>query len=130
KELDQSLAAFVCTAGTGGTVTGTGEALKAYDENISVHVVEPSGSPVLSGGQPGKHKLVGTSAGFVPPVLNTDIYDEVVRIGDEDAYHAVDERARKGGVLLGQAAGASVVAAIHVAETLESEQIVICIAPD
>src|SRR5699024_12509011 len=77
-ELGQRLAAFVCTAGTGGRVTGTGEALKAHDETISVPVVEPSGSPVLSGGQPGKHKLVGTSPGFVPPVLNTDIYDEII----------------------------------------------------
>jgi len=130
KELDQSLAAFVCTAGTGGTVTGTGEALKAYDENISVHVVEPSGSPVLSGGQPGKHKLVGTSPGFVPPVLNTDIYDEIIQIEDEDAYNTVHELARKEGLLLGPSAGASVFAAIQVAKKLDSDQIVICIAPD
>lgn len=130
KELDQNLAAFVCTAGTGGTVTGTGEALKEYDENISVHVVEPSGSPVLSGGQPGKHKLVGTSPGFVPPVLNTDIYDEIIQIEDEDAYHTVHELARKEGLLLGPSAGASIFAAIQVAEKLDSDQLVICIAPD
>jgi len=130
KELGQRLAAFVCTAGTGGTVTGTGEALKAHDENISVHVVEPSGSPVLSGGQPGKHKLVGTSPGFVPPVLNTDIYDEIIQIEDEDAYNTVHELARKEGLLLGPSAGASVFAAIQVAEKLDSDQVVICIAPD
>ena len=72
ESMDRKLTAFVCTSGTGGTVTGTGEALKEYDKKITVHVVEPAGSPVLSGGEPGKHKLVGTSPGFIPSVLNTD----------------------------------------------------------
>src|SRR5690625_5541486 len=84
--------------------------------------MEPSGSPVLSGGQPGKHKLVGTSPGFVPPVLNTDIYDEIIQIEDEDAYNTVHELARKEGLLLGPSAGASVFAAIQVAEKLEDRK--------
>src|SRR5690625_6359326 len=91
--------------------------------------MEPSGSPVLSGGQPGKHKLVGTSPGFVPPVLNTDIYDEIIQIEDEDAYNTVHELARKEGLLLGPSAVASVFAAIQVVDKFESYQIVICIAP-
>jgi len=78
--INRKLTAFVCTSGTGGTVTGTGEALKEYDDTVTVHVVEPAGSPVLSGGKPGKHKLVGTSPGFIPPVLNTNVYDEIFKI--------------------------------------------------
>src|SRR5690606_19488100 len=98
---------FVCTSGTGGTVTGTGESLKQRDPSITVHVVEPAGSPVLSGGQPGKHKLVGTSPGFVPPVLNTDVYDEIFQIKDDEAYTTVRELAKNEGILLGPSGGAS-----------------------
>ncbi len=130
KEMNRNLTAFVCTAGTGGTVTGTGEALKEYDENISIHVVEPSGSPVLSGGKPGKHKLVGTSPGFIPPVLNTDIYNEIIKIEDKEAYDMVHELAHKEGMLLGPSGGASVFAAIQVANKLSADDLVICIAPD
>src|SRR5699024_9941154 len=77
---NKTLAAFVGTAGTGGTITGTGEALKEYYKDLTVHVVEPAGSPVLSGGEPGAHKLVGTSPGFIPKILNTTIYDEIIQI--------------------------------------------------
>ena len=87
--LDRTLTAFVCTSGTGGTVTGTGEALKEHDDKITVHVVEPAGSPVLSGGEPGKHKLVGTSPGFIPSVLNTNVYDEIFKDKDDEAYETV-----------------------------------------
>lgn len=128
--IGRRLTAFVCTAGTGGTVTGTGESLKAMDPSVTVHVVEPAGSPVLSGGQPGKHKLVGTSPGFVPPVLNTTIYDEIIRIEDEDAYTTVREFARREGVLLGPSGGASLFAALQVASRLSPEDTVVCIAPD
>ena len=89
ESIGRTLTAFVCTSGTGGTVTGTGEALKEHDNNITVHVVEPAGSPVLSGGKPGKHKLVGTSPGFIPSVLNTNVYDEIFQIKDEEAYETV-----------------------------------------
>ncbi|MFS0614957.1 cysteine synthase A [Lederbergia ruris] len=130
KEHGRKLAAFVCTAGTGGTITGTGEALKAYDPNITVHVVEPAGSPVLSGGEPGKHKLVGTSPGFIPPILNTEIYDEIFQIKDEEAYETTRNLAAQEGLLLGPSSGASVFAALQVAQRLAPDQTVVCIAPD
>lgn len=128
--IDRTLTAFICTAGTGGTVTGTGEALKAYDEKISVHVVEPAGSPVLSGGKPGKHKLVGTSPGFIPPVLNTNVYDEIFKIKDGEAYDTVRSAAAKEGILFGPSGGASIYAALVVAKRLTPNDTVVCIAPD
>ncbi|PIC65182.1 cysteine synthase A [Sporosarcina sp. P13] len=128
--IDRKLTAFVCTSGTGGTVTGTGESLKQHDPNVTVHVVEPAGSPVLSGGKPGKHKLVGTSPGFIPSVLNTDVYDEIFRIEDDDAYKTVRQFAKQEGVLLGPSGGASLYAALQVAKRLTPEDTVVCIAPD
>ncbi|WP_301109186.1 cysteine synthase A [Sporosarcina sp.] len=130
KSINRKLTAFVCTSGTGGTVTGTGESLKQHDPDITVHVVEPAGSPVLSGGQPGKHKLVGTSPGFIPPVLNTDVYDEIFQIEDDEAYETVRKFARQEGVLLGPSGGASLYAALQVAKRLTPEDTVVCIAPD
>lgn len=126
----KKLAAFVCTAGTGGTITGTGETLKEYNPSISTHVVEPAGSPVLSGGKPGKHKLVGTSPGFIPQVLNTDVYDEIIQIEDDDAYETVHKLASQEGILLGPSGGASVYAALLVARRMHPDQTVVCIAPD
>jgi len=130
ESVNRKLTAFVCTSGTGGTVTGTGEALKAFDENVTVHVVEPAGSPVLSGGQPGKHKLVGTSPGFIPPVLNTSVYNEIFQIKDEEAYETVHNAAAKEGILIGPSGGASIYAALIVAKRLTPEDTVVCIAPD
>ncbi len=127
---NKQLAAFVCTAGTGGTITGTGETLKAYDSTINNYVVEPAGSPVLSGGEPGKHKLVGTSPGFIPNILNTAVYDEIFQIEDQDAYDTVHGLARQEGILLGPSGGASVYAALLVAKRLDPSQTVVCIAPD
>ncbi|MCZ2256920.1 cysteine synthase A [Sporosarcina sp. G11-34] len=128
--IDRKLTAFVCTSGTGGTVTGTGEALKEYDDTVTVHVVEPAGSPVLSGGKPGKHKLVGTSPGFIPPVLNTNVYDEIFRIKDEEAYDTVRSIAANEGILVGPSGGASIFAALEVASRLTPNDTVVCIAPD
>lgn len=128
--IDRTLTAFVCTSGTGGTVTGTGEALKEHDDNITVHVVEPAGSPVLSGGEPGKHKLVGTSPGFIPSVLNTDVYDEIFQIKDEEAYETVRSAAAQEGVLVGPSGGASIYTALVVAKRLTPSDTVVCIAPD
>lgn len=130
EESGKDLRAFVATAGTGGTITGTGEVLKEYNSNISVHVVEPAGSPVLSGGKPGKHKLVGTSPGFIPSVLNTSIYDEIIQIKDEDAYQTVHQLSSKEGILVGPSSGASVFAALQVAKRLKPNQAVVCVAPD
>ena len=128
--IDRKLTAFVCTSGTGGTVTGTGEALKEYDDTITVHVVEPAGSPVLSGGKPGKHKLVGTSPGFIPPVLNTNVYDEIFKIEDEEAYDTVRSIAANEGILVGPSGGAAIFAAMEVANRLTPNDTVVCIAPD
>ncbi|RST73094.1 cysteine synthase A [Siminovitchia acidinfaciens] len=130
EETGRQLAAFIGTSGTGGTITGTGETLKEYNPEITVHVVEPAGSAVLSGEEPGKHKLVGTSPGFIPPVLNTGIYDEIFKIQDSEAYETVRQLASKEGLLLGPSSGASVFAALQVAARLTPEQSVVCIAPD
>lgn len=130
KSIGRTLSAFVCTSGTGGTVTGTGEALKEHDDKISVHVVEPAGSPVLSGGKPGKHKLVGTSPGFIPSVLNIDVYDEIFMIKDDEAYETVRNVAVNEGILLGPSGGASIYAALTVARRLTPHDTVVCIAPD
>jgi cysteine synthase A len=124
------LDAFVATSGTGGTITGTGEALKEKLPQLYIAVVEPSGSPVLSGGQPGPHKLVGTSPGFIPEILNTSIYDEIIRVTDEDAIETTKRLASKEGILVGPSSGASVWAALQIARRLGTGKRVLCIAPD
>jgi cysteine synthase len=129
-ELKKPLSAFVATAGTGGTITGTGEALKDHFPDLSVHVVEPAGSPVLSGGKPGKHKLVGTSPGFIPEILNQDVYEKIHKIEDEDAYDIARRLAKEEGILVGPSSGAACFAAINVAKQLKPEEVVICIACD
>lgn len=130
KELKKPLSAFVATAGTGGTITGTGEALKEQYPDLHVHVVEPAGSPVLSGGKPGKHKLVGTSPGFIPKILNQDVYEKIHKIEDEDAYETARRLAKEEGILVGPSSGAAAFAAINVAKQLKPDEVVICIACD
>jgi len=129
-QLGKPLSSFVSTAGTGGTVTGTGETLKDHYKDLSVHVVEPHGSPVLSGGKPGKHKLVGTSPGFVPDILNQEVYDEIFKITDEDAYEITRRLAREEGILVGPSAGAACYAAMEVAKRKQPGEVIVCIAPD
>ncbi|GAB2698706.1 cysteine synthase A [Paenibacillus thermoaerophilus] len=124
------LDAFVATAGTGGTITGTGETLRRHLPELRIYVVEPKGSPVLSGGAPGPHKLVGTSPGFIPPILNTSIYDDIVQVSDEDALSTMRALARQEGLLLGPSSGASVWAALQTARKLGRGRRVLCIAPD
>ncbi|MGF9816967.1 cysteine synthase A [Brevibacillus agri] len=124
------LDAFVATAGTGGTITGTGEALREQLPDLYIAVVEPKGSPVLSGGKPGPHKLVGTSPGFIPRILNTGIYDEIIQIADEDALDSMRKLAALEGILVGPSSGASVFAAVAVAKRLGAGKRVVCIAPD
>ncbi|WP_078551723.1 cysteine synthase A [Bacillus alkalicellulosilyticus] len=130
EQMNNQLDAFVATSGTGGTITGTGETLREHLPNIHIAVVEPKGSPVLSGGEPGPHKLVGTSPGFVPEILNTDVYDVIIQIADEDAITTIRDLARLEGILVGPSAGASVFAAIEVAKKLGPDKTVVCIAPD
>ncbi|MBM7704866.1 cysteine synthase A [Metabacillus iocasae] len=129
-EVGKQLGAFIATAGTGGTVTGTGEVLKEHYKDLTVHVVEPAGSPVLSGGKPGKHKLVGTSPGFIPKILNQNVYDEIIQIKDEQAYETARKLASEEGILVGPSSGAACFAAIEVAKRLPSDQAVVCIICD
>ncbi|AXI31711.1 cysteine synthase A [Priestia aryabhattai] len=129
-DLGKDLSAFVATAGTGGTITGTGEVLRENYPDMTVHVVEPAGSPVLSGGRPGKHKLVGTSPGFIPDTLNVDVYDEILKIKDEQAYDITRRLASEEGILVGPSSGAACYAAIEVAKKLSPDQVVVCIACD
>jgi cysteine synthase A len=124
------LDAFVATSGTGGTITGTGETLKAHYPHLDVYVVEPAGSPVLSGGKPGPHKLVGTSPGFIPKILNQNVYQEIIRCEDEDAYEVTRALARQEGILVGPSAGAACFAALQIARRLGEGKTIVCIAPD
>ncbi|MDE5415849.1 cysteine synthase A [Alkalihalobacterium chitinilyticum] len=128
--IGKKLSAFVAASGTGGTITGTGEELKKFYPEATVHVVEPAGSPVLSGGKPGPHKLVGTSPGFIPPILNQQVYNEIKKIEDADAYWATIELAQKEGILVGPSSGAACFAALEVAKKLTPDDVVVAIACD
>lgn len=130
EQTDGRLDGFVATAGTGGTITGTGEELRKHLPDLHILVVEPKGSPVLSGGSPGPHVLVGTSPGFVPEILNTDVYDEIIQVADEDALQTTRELARLEGILVGPSSGAAVWTAIQLARELGAGKRVLCIAPD
>ncbi|PAV29408.1 cysteine synthase A [Virgibacillus profundi] len=130
EQMNGKLDAFVCTAGTGGTVTGTGEVLKEKIPGLHIAIAEPKGSPVLSGGKPGKHKLVGTSPGFVPEILNTSIYDEIMQIHDEDAVTMFKNLAQQEGLFIGLSGAAAIFAAIDIAKRLGKGKRVLCIAPD
>ncbi|MBU9713741.1 cysteine synthase A [Evansella tamaricis] len=129
-QLGKSLSAFVATSGTGGTITGTAEELKKIYPSMTTHVVEPKGSPVLSGGKPGPHKLVGTSPGFIPPILNEEVYGEIFCISDEDAYDITRQLSKKEGILVGPSSGAACYAALQVAKRLSPDDIVVAIACD
>jgi cysteine synthase len=129
-EIGKPLSAFVATAGTGGTITGTGESLKEYYKDLNVYVVEPAGSPVLSGGKPGKHKLVGTSPGFIPSILNQKVYDEILKIDDDQAYEITRRLAREEGILVGPSSGAACYAAIETAKGLTKDDVVVCMIAD
>lgn len=122
---------FVAGAGTGGTLSGTGKFLKEQNPDIQVIAVEPSGSPVLSGGQAGPHGLQGIGAGFVPDTLDTQLYDEVIPVGEEDAYRMGRFLAQREGVLTGISAGAAVFAAVQVAKREENRgKTIVVLLPD
>lgn len=129
-QMDHRLDMFIATAGTGGTITGTGEYLREHIKDIQIIVVEPKGSPVLSGGQPGAHKLVGTSPGFIPSILNTDVYDQIIQVEDQDALETVRKLASMEGILVGPSSGASVWTAVQYARKLGKDKRIVCIAPD
>ncbi|MDR4318221.1 cysteine synthase [Niallia circulans] len=124
------LDALVLTAGTGGTVTGVGEELKKMITDIKIYVVEPFGSPVLSGGKPGPHKIPGTGPGFIPKILNRDIFDEVLLIKDHDAEVMARRLAAEEGIFVGASGASSAHFAVQIASELPSTAKVLCIAPD
>ncbi|SPQ01256.1 cysteine synthase A, O-acetylserine sulfhydrolase A subunit [Candidatus Sulfobium mesophilum] len=121
---------FVAGIGTGGTITGVGEVLKDRNSAIWIAAVEPAASPVLSGGSPGPHKIAGIGAGFVPGVLNTNIYNEVITVTDTDAAETAQVLAKKEGILPGISSGAAMWAAIRVARRLGKGKRVAVILPD
>ena len=131
KDTNGKIDILVAGVGTGGTITGVGEYLKEKNPKIRVTAVEPAGSPVLSEGTAGAHKIQGIGAGFVPEVLNTEIYDEVIQVKDEDAFEAAKLFARTEGILTGISSGAALYGALDAARRAENKGIVIVeILPD
>lgn len=122
---------FISAVGTGGTLTGTGEYLKSKNPNVKVIAVEPAASPVLSGGNAGPHKIQGIGAGFVPQVLNTSIYDEIIKVENDDAFNTAKNSAKEEGLLIGISSGAALWAATEVAKRPENEgKKIVVILPD
>ena len=126
----KSIDAFVAGVGTGGTITGVGEVLKERMKGVRVYAVEPAASPVISGGEPGYHKIQGIGAGFIPAVLNTQIYDQVIPVGDEDAALYARRLALEEGILVGISSGAACCAALKVARELGKGRVVVTIFAD
>jgi len=122
--------AFVASVGTGGTITGVGEVLKAHDANVQVIAVEPETSAVLSGEEAGPHKIQGIGAGFVPPVLNRGVIDRIIKANDDEAYRTAKHLARMEGLLVGISSGANVLAALQVAKELGPGHRVVTVLPD
>lgn len=126
--LDQ-VDAFIAGIGTGGTITGVGEVLKERFPGINIVAVEPEDSAILSGGKPGPHKIQGIGAGFVPKVLDTEIYDEIIKVSNDDAYTFARRAAREEGILGGVSSGAAIAAALQVAKKLGKGKTVVAIIP-
>ena len=131
KDTDGEVDIFIAGVGTGGTVTGVGEYLKSKKEDVKVIAVEPATSPMLSKGQAGPHKIQGIGAGFVPEVLNTEIYDEIIRVENEDAFDYGKVIAIEEGILVGISSGAALYAAIQVAKRKENKgKTIVAFLPD
>jgi len=130
KQMSEGVDAFISGIGTGGTITGAGRVLKDHFGDVKLYAVEPTDSPVLSGGSPGPHKIQGIGAGFVPDVLDTDLYDGVIQITRDEAFDASRKTATTNGILGGISAGAAVAAAQKVAKDLGKGKKVLAIIPD
>ena len=121
--------AFLAGVGTGGTLSGVGKVLKEKYPNVEIVAIEPEGSPVLSGGEPGPHKLQGLGAGFVPDTLNTNIYDSIIKVGNETAMETSRRVAKEEGILAGISSGAAIYAAIEKAKELGKGKTVVTVLP-
>jgi len=130
KATDGNIDAFVAGVGTGGTITGVGEVLKRHNKNIKIVAVEPTASAVLSGKVPGPHKIQGIGAGFVPDILNQEIIDEIIQVGDNEAFRTSRRLAKEEGLFVGISAGAAVYVAIKVAKDLGKGKRLVVILPD
>lgn len=128
-QMDEGLDAFIAGVGTGGTITGTGQVLKEHYKDIQIIAVEPEDSPVLSGGKPGPHKIQGIGAGFVPDILDTDIYDRIMKVGTNEAFEYARRAAREEGILGGISSGAAIYTALQVAKELGKGKKVLAIIP-
>ncbi|MBU5468678.1 cysteine synthase A [Virgibacillus sp. MSJ-26] len=130
EQMKEGLDAFVAGIGTGGTITGAGKVLKEHFSDIKIYAVEPEDSAVLSGDSPGPHKIQGLGAGFVPDVLNTKIYEDVIKVSNDDAFAVSRKVAKSNGILGGVSAGAAIAAAMKVAKDLGKGKKVLAIFPD
>jgi cysteine synthase A len=130
KDTNGLVDAFVAGVGTGGTISGVGKVLKQYNKDIKIVAVEPEESPVLSGGEPGPHKIQGIGAGFVPDTLNLDVIDEIIKVKERDAFEMSMKLAKQEGILCGISSGANVFAAIEVANRLGKGKRVVTVLPD
>jgi len=130
KDTNGIVDAFVAGVGTGGTISGVGKVLKQYNKDIKIVAVEPEESPVLSGGEPGPHKIQGIGAGFVPDTLNLDVIDEIIKVKERDAFEMSMKLAKQEGILCGISSGANVFAAIEVANRLGKGKRVVTVLPD
>lgn len=130
EQMDAKLDYFVSAVGTGGTLSGVGRVLKTVIPGVKVAAVEPSGSPVLSGGKPGPHKIQGIGAGFVPKVMDTELVDEILTITNEEAFDTARKLARLEGILVGISSGAATAAALKIAKREGKGKTVLAIAPD
>ncbi|MEK4337364.1 MULTISPECIES: cysteine synthase A [Bacillus] len=129
EQFDGDLDAFIAGVGTGGTITGAGEVLKEAIPSIQLYAVEPTDSPVLSGGKPGPHKIQGIGAGFVPSILNTEVYDGIIQVKNEDAFELARKAAKEEGILGGISSGAAIYAALQTAKKLGKGKKVLAIIP-
>jgi len=129
-QIKEKIDAFVAGVGTGGTITGVGEVLKKKLSQVRIVAVEPARSPVLSGGNPGPHKIQGIGAGFIPDILNTSVIDQIIKVQDEEAADTTRRLAKEEGLLVGISAGAAVYGALQVAKDLGKGKTVVVLLPD